>query len=89
MWFVFLQSALPSLIQVDLPRNVEGRLGHSATVFGSGPNFRQVVMVGGQKNLLSGSPIAETTLLNFGKTITSWRHYSQACVLLYPVSNTT
>ena len=64
MWL----SALPSLIQVALPEDVQGRRRHSATVFGSGPNFRQVVMVGGQTK--SGGN-AETTLLNLGEVITT------------------
>ena len=39
---------------------------HTATVFGSGPNFRMVVMFGGQRKP-GGDPTAETILLHLGE----------------------
>ena len=53
-------------VQVNLPPKVEPRQEHTATVFGSGPNFRMVVMFGGKRKL-GGGPIAETTLLHLGE----------------------
>ena len=62
MWFGF--SAL--LMQVALPRDIQARHGHSVTVFGSEPNFRQLVMVGGQ---IKSGGFAATALLNLGEII--------------------
>ena len=57
---------LPPPVQVTLPQEMGPRYGHTATVFGSGPNFRMVVMFGGKRELM-GVPIAEITLLHLGE----------------------
>ena len=57
---------LPLPVQVTLPQEMGPRYNHTATVFGSGPNFRMVVMFGGWMNF-SGEPIAVTTLLHLGE----------------------
>ena len=51
-----------SIVQVALPKDVQGCCDHSVTVFGSGPSFRQLVTFGGSKRHW-GDPIAETTIL--------------------------
>ena len=43
---------------------------HSATVFGSGPKFRMIVLFGGMRAFF-GCPIAATTLLHLGECM-SW-----------------
>ena len=58
---------LPPPVQVILPQEMGPRYGHTATVFGSGPNFRMVVMFGGKRSIWGGDPIAETTLLHLGE----------------------
>ena len=63
---MFHQLLLPPPVQVTLPQEMGPRDGHTATVFGSGPNFRMVVMFGGGKVFL-GDLIAETTLLHLGE----------------------
>ena len=63
---MFHQLLLPPPVQVTLPQEMGLRYEHTATVFGSGPNFRMVVMFGGRRSLL-GDPIAETTLLHLGE----------------------
>ena len=62
---MFHQLLLPPPVQVTLPQEMGPRYYHSATMFGSGPNFRMVVMFGGRK--LGGDLIAETTLLHLGE----------------------
>ena len=57
---------LPPPVQVTLPQEVGPRCQHTATVFGSGPNFRMVVMFGGRREFWKDS-IAETTLLHLGE----------------------
>ena len=67
---MFHQLLLPPPVQVTLPQEMGPRYGHTATVFGSGPNFRMVVMFGGMRRLgreIQGDPIAETTLLHLGE----------------------
>lgn len=52
--------------QITLSKPMKPRHAHSATVFGSGSNFRMVVMFGGMG--WSGEvPLAETTLLHLGE----------------------
>ena len=63
---MFHQLLLPPPVQVTLPQEMERRFDHTATVFGSGPNFRMVVMFGGMRELWR-EPIAETTLLHLGE----------------------
>ena len=53
-------------VQVNLPPKVEPRQEHTATVFGSGPNFRMVVMFGGRRQPEDGT-LAETTLFHLGE----------------------
>ena len=60
------QLLLPPPVQVTLSQEMGARLWHTATVFGSGPNFRMVVTFGGRRKL-GGDPIAETTLLHLGE----------------------
>jgi len=62
---MFQQLLLPPSVQVTLPQEMGARYDHTATVFGSGPNFRMVVMFGGKRGLVS-EPIAETNLLHLG-----------------------
>ena len=56
----------PPPVQVTLPNEVGPRRDHTATVFGSGPNFRMVVIFGGMWRL-AGDLTAGTTLLHFGE----------------------
>ena len=63
---MFHQLLLPPPVQVTLPQEMVPRCDHTATVLGSGPNFRMVVMFGGEKEVL-GDPIAETILLHLGE----------------------
>ena len=63
---MFHQLLLPPPVQVTLPQEMGPRCDHTATVFGSGPNFRMVVMFGGKRGGL-GYPTAETTLLHLGE----------------------
>ena len=63
---MFHQLLLPPPVQVTLPQEMGPRLWHTATVFGSGPNFRMVVMFGGKRGVL-GEPIADTILLHLGE----------------------
>ena len=63
---MFHQLLLPPPVQVTLPQEMGPRYGHTATVFGSGPNFRMVVMFGGQREF-GEDAIAETTLLHLGE----------------------
>ena len=63
---MFLQLLLPPPVQVTVPQEMGLRCEHTATVFGSGPNFRMVVMFGGRREL-GGDPIAETTLFYLGE----------------------
>jgi len=52
--------------QITLSKPMKPRHAHSTTVFGSGSNFRMVVMFGGMG--WSGEvPLAETTLLHLGE----------------------
>ena len=53
---MFNQLLLPPPVQVTLLQEMGPRCYHSATVFGSGPNFRMVVMFGGRREFL-GDPI--------------------------------
>ena len=53
-------------VQVNLPQTVEPRQEHTATVFGSGPNFRMVVMFGGRWGP-EDKTLAETTLFHLGE----------------------
>ena len=55
------------------------QLQHTATVFGSGPNFRMVVMFGGMREFLGGNPIAETTLLHLGECAV----WSMTCYMIH------
>ena len=63
---MFHQLLLPPPVQVTLTQDMGPRYGHTATVFGSGPNFRMVVMFGGKRRLV-GALIAETTILHLGE----------------------
>ena len=63
---MFHQLLLPPPVQVTVPQEKGPRYEHTATVLGSGPNFRMVVMFGGERKL-GGDPIAETTLFHLGE----------------------
>ena len=63
---MFHQLLLPPPVQVTVPQEMGPRYQHTATVFGSGPNFRMVVMFGGKRNPFTDL-IAETTLLHLGE----------------------
>ena len=63
---MFHQLLLPPPVQVTLPQGMVPWYEHIATVFGSGPNFRMVVMFGGRREFLE-DPIAETTLVHLGE----------------------
>ena len=65
-------TCFPIFPQVSLPTNITGRYGHSAVVFGTGPDFRVVILFGGRTTgytsattftVFVGSEISETTLL--------------------------
>ena len=62
---MFHQLLLPPPVQVTLSQ-MGPQCDHTATVFGSGPNFRMVVMFGGRRRF-AGEPIADTTLLHLGE----------------------
>ena len=53
-------TCFPIFLQVSLPTNITGRYGHSTVVFGTGPDFRVVVLFGGYNGQRY---ISETTLL--------------------------
>ena len=61
---MFHQLLLPPPVQVTLPKEMEPRYQLTATVFGSGQNFRMVVMFGGKRKR---EPMAETALLHLGE----------------------
>ena len=63
-------------LQVTLPKQMGPRSFHSATVLGSGPNFRMVILFGG-KQMFLGESIAATTLLHLGKCIPGSTHESK------------
>ena len=63
---MFHQLLLPPPVQVTLPQEMGPQWNHTATVFGSGPNSRMVVMFGGMRKFV-GDLIAETTLLHLGE----------------------
>ena len=63
---MFHQLLLPPPVQVTLPQEMGPRYDHTTTAFGSGPNFRMVVMFGGMREFL-GVPTADTTLLHLGE----------------------
>ena len=65
---MFHQLLLPPPVQVTLAQEMGPRCGHTATVFGSGPNFRMVVMFGGKRKF-SEEPIVHTTFLHLGEYI--------------------
>ena len=75
---MFHQLLLPP-VQVTLPQEMGPQLQHTATVFGSGPNFRMVVMFGGMREFLGGNPIAETTLLHPGECAV----WSMTCYMIH------
>ena len=56
-------TCFPIFLQVSLPTNITGRYAHSAVVFGTGPDFRVVVLFGGRETIFVGSEISETALL--------------------------
>ena len=56
-------TCFPIFLQVSLPTNITGRYGHSAVVFGTGPDFRVVVLFGGKNETSMYDEISETTLL--------------------------
>ena len=64
---MFHQLLLPPPVQVTLPQEMGPRRGHTAAVFGSGPNFRMVVMFGGRRSEFVGNLKAETALLHLGE----------------------
>ena len=48
---------------MTLPTGIAQRYGHSAVVFGNGPDFRVVVLFGGIDTNFGTHAISETTLL--------------------------
>ena len=70
---MFHQLLLPPPVQVTLPQEMGPQYQHTATVFGSGHNFRMVLMFGGEREFV-GDPIAETTLLHLGECMCSLEH---------------
>ena len=53
-------------VQVTLPKSLEPRCSHTATMFSLGPSVRVLVLFGGRRRV-DGEPVAETTLLYFGE----------------------
>ena len=51
------------ILQMTLPTGITQRYGHSAVVFGSGPDFRVVVLFGGIDSSFGTHAISDTTLL--------------------------
>ena len=68
---MFHQLLLPPPVQVTLRQEMGPQHGHTATVFGSGPNFRMVIMFGGRREFW-GEPIADTVLIYFGGYVIVW-----------------
>ena len=58
-----LFNAVP--FQLNLPGDITPRYGHSATVFGTGPDFKVVVLFGGYSNMVG--TVSKTTLLLLGE----------------------
>ena len=57
------------ILQVTLPTAITKRYGHSAVIFGIGPNFRVIVLFGGRTSSVHPLPvISETTLLLMSKS---------------------
>ena len=54
-------TCFPIFLQVSLPTDITERYAHSAVVFGTGPDFRVVVLFGGYNE--TRNVISETTLL--------------------------
>ena len=63
---MFHHLVLPPPVQVTLPQEVGSRHDHTATVFGSVPNFRMMVMFGGERKFVEKT-VADTTLLHLGE----------------------
>ena len=57
------------ILQMALPTGITQRYRHSAVVFGSGPDFRVVVLFGGIDSNFGQHAISETTLLLLCKLI--------------------
>ena len=70
-------------LQITLPTNITQRLGHSAASFGTGPDFRVVVVFGGStRSSVPPCAISETMLLFLSKLPPSLR---PSCIPLYTV----
>ena len=73
-----IQLLLPPPVQISLPKQMGRRDSNTATVFGSEPNLRMMVMFGGRREF-PGDPVAETTLLHLGE-YTVWNIYCTSCM---------
>ncbi len=62
-------------LQVTLPESMIPRLFHSITATSLGPGLTEVLMFGGIQRS-GGNPIAETTILRFGKEYTSFAKFT-------------
>ena len=52
-----------NILQLTLPTHLTKRYEHSAVVFGTGPDFRVIVLFGGNDSNFGTHVISETTLL--------------------------
>ena len=65
VWYMWLLvcNSFSIILQVTLPTMITERFGHSAAIFGTGPDFRVVVLFGGFRASGIFHIISETTLL--------------------------
>ena len=56
------------ILQVTLPTAITQRYKHSAVIFGTGPDFRVIVLFGGVSFIYSSDVISETALLLMSKS---------------------
>ena len=68
-----MSNLYPKSLQLSVPKDVQPRMGHTATALSLGLGKTQVTMFGGclkfelEKSHNAQEKIAETTLLEFGK----------------------
>ena len=56
------------ILQVTLPTAITQRFRHTAVLFGTGPDFRVIVLFGGDDSAGVAHAISETTLLLMSKS---------------------
>lgn len=66
--YSYTLAALFVILQISLPAEITPRQGHSAVIFGSGPDFKLIVLFGGNETVYLSGVISQTTLLLLCKT---------------------